>query len=605
MIDSEKRSMLTDALTPPPGCTFSSGFATTFSLDLITLLTLPLHLAWLGSGQEKSDQIDPLRMMEALRRTSEKLTVVYQHGRMLIPRTASPLVGLLEGMVHGASAKHGGAFHPKVWLLKFSPSDNVSATRMRLIVLSRNITDDGSWDLSMQLDGVCGRNQQNKNSPLRDFVTKSIELSKKVVTKQRQIVIDQITTDVMRCEWELPSGFDEVQFHVLGLGRKPATWLPRTESGTWDELGVISPFVTERALESLSKLTNTPLFLIARPEEMDQLNDPLPGKFNEVFTLADGAETSDDEDDQPTRERGLHAKVFVGRRGWNTHLFIGSTNATNAALMDGINVEFMAELIGKYSKVGKPESWLGGDGIKCLLTPYLRSIPNESVEKLHNQKALEDLRKILADAELLLDCAVVEGGWTVCLKGLYQTDFGNVDVAVWPLSLNRERAVSASSESESGVILGVLSKQDITSLTGFRLKIGQEELQFGLDIPLKNAPQGRELEILRNALQNRDGFIRYLMLFLGDWDPVTTELGGDDRKSGLPWRPSGDLSDGPPLFEMLARAFVSDPGRLQQISQVVNRLRQESASGEDNLIPSGFLEVWSIFEEAMMKKVSR
>jgi hypothetical protein len=46
MIDSEKRSLLTDALTPPPGCTFSSGFATTFSLDLITLLTLPLHLAW-------------------------------------------------------------------------------------------------------------------------------------------------------------------------------------------------------------------------------------------------------------------------------------------------------------------------------------------------------------------------------------------------------------------------------------------------------------------------------------------------------------------------------------------------------------------------------
>jgi hypothetical protein len=605
MIDSEKRSMLTDALTPPPGYTFSSGVATTFSLDLITLLTLPLHLAWLSSGQETSDQVDPLRIMEALRRTSEKLTVVYQHGRMQIPHTASPLVGLLEGMVHGASAKHGGAFHPKVWLLKFSPTDKISETRMRLIVLSRNITDDGSWDLSMQLDGICRPNLQNKNNiPLRDFISKSIELSKKVVTKQRQTEIDQISTNLMRCEWELPNGFDEVQFHVLGLDNKPATWLPHTKSGKWDELGVISPFVTERALESLSKLTNTPLFLIARPEELDRLNEPLPGKFNEVFTLADGAEISDDEDDQPSRERGLHAKVFVGRSGWNTHLFIGSANATNAALIDGINVEFMAELIGKYSKIGKPESWLGSDGIRCLLTPYIRSIPDESDEKLHNQNRLEELRKALVDAELLLDCVAVDVGWTVSLKGLRQIDFDDVKVAVWPLSLKIERAVPFSSENESSLILGVLSKQDITSLTGFRLRIGQEELQFGLDIPLKNAPQGRELEIFRNALQNRDGFIRYLMLFLGDWDTVNTGPEWDDKKNGLPWRISGELSDGPPLFEMLARAFVSDPNRLKQISQVVSRLKQESENGEDDLIPSGFLELWSIFENAMMKKVS-
>ena len=75
MIDAEKRSLLTDALTPPPGYRFDTGIATTYSLDLVTLLALPLHLSWLACGEENSRQIDPIRLIEALRRTADRLTV--------------------------------------------------------------------------------------------------------------------------------------------------------------------------------------------------------------------------------------------------------------------------------------------------------------------------------------------------------------------------------------------------------------------------------------------------------------------------------------------------------------------------------------------------
>ena len=100
MIHPEQRGMLTDALTPPSGFVFDSGVATTYSLDLITLLTLPLHLAWLGSADDNANQLDPLRIVESLRRTANKLTVYCEKGKMQIPRMASPLLSLMVSPAH-------------------------------------------------------------------------------------------------------------------------------------------------------------------------------------------------------------------------------------------------------------------------------------------------------------------------------------------------------------------------------------------------------------------------------------------------------------------------------------------------------------------------
>jgi hypothetical protein len=606
MIDIEQRSMLTDALTPPPGYTFASGLATTFSLDLVTLLTLPLHLAWLSDGQEDGQQIDPLRIIEALRRTAGKLTVICQRGRMQVPRSASPLMMMLEGMVHEVLALHGGAFHPKVWVLRFTSDDHPGETRMRLLVLSRNITDDGSWDLSLQLDGTCGRGQIKQNAPLRDFMTKSLQLYRNPISDVRQRDLEETTAAVMRCEWELPSGFDEVNFHVLGLGKKPVSWLPGAkgtwdEQGTWDELGVISPFVKANALISLAKTSTKPLFLIARSVELDQLPDPIPDKFEKVLTLDERIEMSDEEDDRPNRERGLHAKVFVGRRGWNTHLFIGSANATDAALINGVNVEFMAELIGKHSKVGKPEIWLGAEGMQNLLFPYQRSVPELAEDVKANKKVLDDLRNAIVAENLQLDCSSAEGGWAIYLHGLHRITLGRAEVAVWPLSFDVERAVIYSGNAEDKLLLGVFAKNYITSLTGFRLTVGKEELQFGLNLPMSNAPEGRELEILRAAMLNREGFVRYLLLLLGDLESQPTGPGSNGGKNSSPHWPGG-ASDGAPIFEMLARAFVGDQARLRHISQVIKKLQQESDSGVEDLIPTEFMTVWKCFEEAMIKK---
>ena len=599
MISLEQRSLLTDALTPPADYSFNCGIATTYSLDLITLLTLPLHLAWLGSTQTRSGEIDPLAILEALRRTAGKLTVFYQRGRMQIPRAASPLLALLEGMVHQVSARHGGAFHPKVWLLKFTAADPAAPPKMRLLILSRNLTDDRSWDLSLTVDGLVGRKPISQNKPLRMFFEQTQAMSHKSLTPGRHQENTDLLDDAMRCVWELPGRFDELHFHVLGAGRKLETWLPRPPGGVWDALGVVSPFVTSGALERLAGLSATPLFLMARPEELDKLAEPMPGGFQSLWVLDDRAESGDEDDDLPGALRGLHAKAYVGKRGWNTHLFLGSANATDAALVAGRNVEFMAELVGRCSKVGRPEDWQGDAGLGPVLTPYVRSDPAESAEELHAQKLLEELRARLAGADLRLRCAQAEAGWQLELHGIGAVEREGVAVRVWPLSLKDEHAIDVSSTDKSSpLLLGLLAKQDLTSFTGFTLRLEKHELSFALDLPASGFPDGRDLEILRTALRNKDGFLRYLLLLLGDWEPGGNGADEDESKQWrAPWR--AGVLDEVPLFELLSRAFAHDPQRLVQIGKVIARLSTETADGHDEIVPPEFLVMWKSFEQAL------
>ena len=114
MLDPNSRSLLTDALTPPPGMRFDTGLATTYSLDPTALLTVPIHLAWLASGQDKDLLADPIRMLEALRRVASRLTVFCQRGRMQAPDRPHVLYGLLEQMLHESVAPFGGSFHAKL-----------------------------------------------------------------------------------------------------------------------------------------------------------------------------------------------------------------------------------------------------------------------------------------------------------------------------------------------------------------------------------------------------------------------------------------------------------------------------------------------------------
>ena len=142
--------------------------AATYSLDLNTLLSIPIALFYaqtlegIGSGER-------IQLLEAIKRCPDVLRVYHQQGRISVPKKHNRLYGLLESCVIGIPPKGVfSSFHPKVWVLRYEAEEE--SIRYRVIVLSRNLTYDRSWDIATSLVGEVTRKSQPRNKPLVDFV---------------------------------------------------------------------------------------------------------------------------------------------------------------------------------------------------------------------------------------------------------------------------------------------------------------------------------------------------------------------------------------------------------------------------------------------------
>lgn len=212
MLAPDDRTLLLDSLRPPPGYTLDRAVATTFTLDLETALTVPLAFA----GFQLDKQFDPIEVTDALRRLSGRIDIFCQAGA-ISPRTSnSDLFALLEDVIH--EVRHpqpGRIFHPKLWVLRFV--DGSQEPSFRLIVLSRNLTADRSWDTLLWLDGRRQPRTDASNEPLAKFVATLSELTVNHLSTDRRYELVKISEDLRQVCWDLPTGVREVRFHSIGL----------------------------------------------------------------------------------------------------------------------------------------------------------------------------------------------------------------------------------------------------------------------------------------------------------------------------------------------------------------------------------------------------
>lgn len=154
-----------EQLSPPIGFDFHSAIATTYSLDLNALLAVPVALCFRDTldGDLKGEK---LALLEGMGQLQGKLKVFYQKGNISYPAKFNKLFTLLEPCLHPIVPEGGAfsSFHPKLWLLRFIENDiekKKPEVRYRVIVLSRNLTFDRSWDIAASLDGKVGRSSQD------------------------------------------------------------------------------------------------------------------------------------------------------------------------------------------------------------------------------------------------------------------------------------------------------------------------------------------------------------------------------------------------------------------------------------------------------------
>lgn len=599
MIPLNDRSTLTEALTPPAGHVFDAGVGTTFSMDLVSLLALPAHLAWLASSEEQllpthgagPTGDDGIRVLEGIRRSAKRLSIFCDKGRIQVPRAPHLLTTLLEPMIHEARAPHGGAFHPKLWALRFMPESGNGSALLRLLVLSRNLTNDRSWDLALCLEGTPGRSNVRANAAVAGFIRTLPTVSEKALGVERAADIQSLADDVQRCDWDSVGNFDSVDLHVLGMSAKAKAFLPAPA----DEIVVISPFLKNGALRELAERSGRPLAIVSRADSLNALSAEIRDLFDATYTLSDDALPEEESETADSGCTGLHAKAIITRTGASTTLYVGSANCTDAALLRGSNVEVVAELKGRRTKVGSPSDWLGESGLGSLLRPH-EPVKGFTFAEDDGERALEEVRQRFVESGLALRCQVLDSGlYSLTLEVVPTPAAASITVAAWPLSRSQDEARLLDDATGCTLIATDLTADLVTSLTGFAVRSGDTVLTFALDLPVDGLPPDRETAVFRRVLQNRPAFFHYLALLLSGIE------GGSG--TGHPWHGRGLRGGGgmgslqTPIVEMLLRACSRAPEKLEAVARAVECVSPMQDDGQPTLPPE-FIETWNTIRAA-------
>lgn len=602
MLNPTVRSLYTSALTPPPGWVFDQAVATTFSMDPALLLEAPVHLALMAA--DSNAEPDPLSVLEAVRRYSKRMTVYVQRGRIQVPEVVkpNPLYGFLEDMVVEVNAPNDGIFHPKVWAIRFV-GDDPDVVMYRLVILTRNMTTDRSWDLSLQLEGTVGGRRPRSNRPLLHFFQMLPGLSARAATVNQVEQAAKFSDELHRVQWEFPDGFDELNFYLPG--HKGFEWDPPIAK----RMVVISPFCSDEALAELASKAEVADALISRSESMSALKPETLQLFTRRLSLDDAAEIEDGEEENAAQyplATGLHAKVYLfetRENGNQTHVVMGSANATNAALVASKNVEILVELKGRRSKVGGIDQLLSGDGLGEYLVDFTSGSEAEiDAVRKQAEKAVETARSRLSKTSFSINCSpgAKNGVWSLVMAGEIPALDGIVSASAWPITVAQDFAVGIlSGYGQDATRLGEYSASSITGLIAFELKTSHPDIgaKFVLNFPVVGMPEERNAAILQTVISNKDGFLRYLLLLMGRDGGTGFDPG---RSSGFAkWL--SRLADGEdiPLLEELTHTYSRNPERLAEISNLVRDLSEQS---ERTIIPEDFMRLWAVFESAMGKR---
>ena len=599
MLNPNSRSLYTSALTPPPGMIFDEAVATTFSMDPAFLLEAPVYLALMAADGQTGP--DPIAVLEAIRRYSKRITVYVQRGRIQIPQIAkpTPLFGFLEDMVIEVTAPGGGAFHPKVWAIRFVSLDQ-SSTMYRLVVLSRNMTTDQSWDLSLQLEGSITGRKSKSNKPLVHFFKMLPELATGSVEAGRAEQTLQFAEAIHRVQWKLPDGFDELAFYLPGT--KGFHWQPPEAN----RVAIISPFCSDQFLQTLATQSKSADALISRPESLSALKQETLALFTQCLHLDEAAETEDGKEDDTAEHSlatGLHAKVYLFETRYYSdyvHVIMGSANATNAALSAEKNIEILVGLVGKKTKVGGIDELLGSDGLGEYLIDFDITKETEAdVVRKDAEDCVERARSRLSEVALSIACSPGsrEGLWALLLTGKIPFLDGIVGASAWPITVTQELSVNIEGgDSHARIKLGEFSASSVTGFIAFELRTGHPDVtaRFVLNLPVSGVPEERDSAILQTVISNQDGFFRYLLLLLGD--DTASVLDAGSGAAWAKWLARLAAGEDLPLLEEMTRTYSRHPERLSEISGLVHDLSQ---GNQNNIVPEDFLSLWTVFESVI------
>ena len=558
-------------------------------------LTVPLAFSLFGN-----ETTDPLALLQAVQTNAQQLILFCQVGRISIPAQYQPLFSYLEPrIVQVAAPKKDGVFHPKVWVLRFVSTDSSADSPIlyRLLVASRNLTFDRSWDTLLCLDGELTTRKIGfgQNRPLSDFIAALPNLAQHPIPANSPIVT--IADELRRVMFDVPHGFDpnSLEFVPIGHNGRKRWPFPRQHN---NRLLVISPFLAKNALKQLAPTNGRQATLITRLVEVQKLSAKDLAAYSRIYVL-DGSAEMEGEAEPDHALTGLHAKLFLIEHRWDATLWTGSANATNAAFSN--NVEFLVKLSGKKSRIGI-DKLLPSDiqsGLGKLLMPYTPADAElEDDVQLKLETQLETIRRQLAEIAWQAHVEPYsEQEWTLTLSGDNITLPKGTVTEIRPISLGDGyiRTLSAATCNWLQVSFEALTSFFAFTLTAQEGK-SKARLHFVLNVPLDGMPDDRQDRLIRSLLTDQNAVLRYLRLLLADTPLALLSAEGWQTSMQVAAGERRGVLNSAELFESLVRALAKQPERLPAIARVIDSLRDTPAR-----LPEELLTIWEPIWQAYIE----
>lgn len=559
-----------ELLQPDAGYTLDYAVGTTYSLDLEALLGVPVSLGLLDQDNSEGMR-SPLYILEAIRRSADKIALFCNAGSIQLPRRIEPVYSLLENSVFQVKLPNRGNFHPKVWVLKYSQEGEPSY--LKVLVMSRNLTFDNSIDIAVSMQGIIGKDKNEKHKPLADFLSFVSDYA----GKKKQNILE-LAEDVMKVSsFEVCHPFEEdgYDFYPMGIPEYKGESHPLLRSKY--NMFCVSPFLSDDIVQKMIQFKGDRCLVTRKASVTPTIWEA----FNHnVYVTKDVLN-----DNEYGVNQDIHAKMYyVTTKDWN-YLYLGSANASANAF--GRNVEFLLRLRYRLNYMGYKTFF--SDFIPTDNCPYepLKGLPKKEETDDKEQKEIEDA---LREAVYALKRATVtqnEAKYNIRVES--RSLKTKQDVKIAPLQCLAMKKTLSESVEFGGLLLKQLSEFYV-------LSIGDKELI--VKIRTSGIPKNRDEAIYRSIIDTNRKFLNYLSFALTDELP---EEPSEQEEMAMSMLRTEGLSpkakSGFAVYEQMLRVFHRNPAKLKGVADMIRRL-DPKVVGED------FLAMFRMFEETV-KKVRR
>lgn len=573
MLAPRTRTSLYDLVRPPLGWRFDALVVCTYSADLRSVVALPAALLSDRAGGDLHPGGVTPAQIAALRRVCDRTMIFCQDTALLAADQLPPVVIELEPIVNAVRLRGDGAFHPKVWLVRFR--DDRDRTVLRLAVMSRNLTADRSWDAGVVLESTVRRS--GREDGLTDLLNALPDLTSAPLRPAQARLLTSLAEDARTARWTPPKGLTRPELHLI---REAETWKPPKN----DRLVVLSPFLTKPALRQLLDTTDNGLGLISRADALDRCWGAAVTAFDRQLVLA----PPPDVEGAPPGQ--LHAKIYAWDRGDRSGLAIGSMNATTAAL-SGRNLEFMAV----FDATAVLSD--GAASILSIVAPVLidHSPPEEGAVPEPDPDD-RPARRALSALDLRLLCEPEEeDGWRLVLSAPTP-----LSPAAWtalkgltfrPATLPADQASECFENLATRQSSVFPPRLSLAQITGFVVFASPTLAPFTVRLEVEGvAEDERRKAALRALIPDQRSFLEFVRALLGD-DATLNGLLNPGGSGSADWSSvAGGFGGG--LLELLIGAAAEGSDRLDILVEAVEGFGAEEF---ERLAPPAFRNLWAAF----------